>query len=134
VLANSQVQEIAMRMSIVLKETTALPTSRGDGIDSDERLMLFKSLRCSRVWLYPGPHLQFDPSIYPHCGKVLQVARFAKRLTHARLAVGTGISIRKLWKIERGFSMPTTEQRAVIEKYIGVKLSKEKKPYIERAI
>ncbi len=87
-----------------------------------------------RVWITPGPHKGWNPEAFEHMGKAMQLARASKHITHAKLSVGTGISRRKLWLIERGLSAPTPTQQAAIEKWLGVPLTMNRKSYIDRAL
>jgi ribosome-binding protein aMBF1 (putative translation factor) len=96
--------------------------------------MLCVSARLLRVWITPGPHKGWNPANFEHMGKAMQLARISKHMTHNKLAVGTGISPRKLRFIEKGWSAPTEEQRRVIEKWLGVSLVKNRKSYIDLAL
>ena len=96
--------------------------------------MLRISVTNFRVWITPGPHKGWNPEEYAHMGKAMQLARASKHLSHAKLSVGTGIPIRKLWLIERGLCAPSLLQQKAIERWLGVPLSKSHKSYIDRAI
>ena len=96
--------------------------------------MLRLSSALLRVWITPGPHKGWNPENFQHMGKAMQLARISKHITHAKLAVGTGISEAKLKMIERGVRAPTSDQQTAIEKWLGVPLSVSRKSYIDRAI
>jgi ribosome-binding protein aMBF1 (putative translation factor) len=96
--------------------------------------MLNASLALRRLWITPGPHKGWNPEIFEHMGKAMQLARVSKHFTHNKLAIGTGISPRKLRFIEKGWEAPTDDQRRAIERWLGVNLVKHRKSYVERAL
>ena len=96
--------------------------------------MLNRSFILCRAWLTPGPHKGWDPSAFPHFGKAFQMARVAKHLTHAKLSFATGIKIKKLSAIEKGFVAPLAEEVASLEQYTGVHLIRKNKSRIQKAI
>ncbi len=96
---------------------------------------MFRASLCTlRVWITPGPHKGWNPEAFEFPGKAMQLARASKHMTHAKLSVGTGIPVRRLWVIERGIVGPTAGEQKAIEKWLGVPLSVNRKSYVDRAL